>query len=61
MDSKKWYRSKTIWGGIGSIATGIWLVYTKEVPAGIAAITTGLIAVNGRIKATKTIIKHKHI
>jgi len=56
MDSKKWYKSETIWGGIGSIATGIWLVYTKEVPAGIAAITTGLITVNGRKKASKKII-----
>lgn len=55
MDSKKWYKSSTIWGGIGSIATGIWLVYTKEVPAGIAAITAGVTTMIGRKKATKKI------
>ena len=66
METKKWYASRTIWGGliaVGSAATGLFGIYVDEqtqaqitdlalVGAGAVG---GLMAIFGRIKADKEI------
>jgi hypothetical protein len=37
--------TKTFWGGVAAIATGVGLVLTGNVPEGINAIVTGLLAI----------------
>jgi len=38
-------KTKTFWGGLAAIATGIGLVFTGNVPEGVNAIVTGLLAI----------------
>jgi hypothetical protein len=38
-------KTKTFWGGLAAIATGIGLTLTGNVPGGINAIVTGLLAI----------------
>lgn len=52
---KKWFFSKTIWSGIGSIGVGIFLITQGGIETGIASIVTGVGAIFGRVTATKEI------
>jgi hypothetical protein len=38
-------KTKTFWGGIAAIVTGVGLIYTGNVPEGINAVATGLLAI----------------
>ena len=38
-------KTKTFWGGIAALATGVGLIVVGEVPAGINAIITGIVAI----------------
>ncbi|HNY27853.1 MAG TPA: hypothetical protein PLA90_11700 [Candidatus Sumerlaeota bacterium] len=38
-------KTKTFWGGLAAIATGIGLIATGDTPQGVNAIVTGLIAI----------------
>jgi len=51
MEKKKFWLSKTFWSGIGTIATGVYLVVQGNVPEGIATIITGVGAIAGRTVA----------
>ena len=42
---KKLYRTKTFWGGLAAIVTGAGLIATGNIPQGVNAIVTGLLAV----------------
>ena len=39
------FKTKTFWGGLAAIATGAGLIATGNVPQGINAIVSGLLAV----------------
>lgn len=51
--TKRFYKSTTFWSGLATIATGIYLIVTGNIPEGILTIGTGLGAIAGRAKATK--------
>lgn len=38
-------KTKTFWGGIASVCTGIGLIVMGDVPSGANAIATGLLAI----------------
>lgn len=38
-------RSKTVWGGVVAVVTGVGLLIAGEIPNGINAIYTGLLAI----------------
>jgi hypothetical protein len=38
-------KTKTFWGGIAAIATGIGLIATGDIPQGVNAVVNGLIAI----------------
>jgi len=38
-------KTKTFWGGIAAIVTGVGLIVAGDVPSGINAIITGVVAV----------------
>ncbi len=38
-------KTKTFWGGLAAIATGIGLIATGDMPQGVNAIVNGLIAI----------------
>ncbi|MBN1867721.1 hypothetical protein JW916_10550 [Candidatus Sumerlaeota bacterium] len=42
---KDLFKTKTFWGGIGAVATGIGLILAGSVPEGVNAIATGLLAI----------------
>ena len=46
--------TKTFWGGVASIATGVGLIVTGEVVEGLQLIGTGIIAIFLRDAVTKT-------
>ena len=65
-ESKAWYASKTVWGGIVAVGAGVAGVFGFTVaPAdqeqivlaatGIAGIIGGLISIWGRVKASKSV------
>lgn len=54
---KKWFLSKTILAGIGTIITGIISIATGDMATGSAAIVTGIVTIFGRVTATKEIQK----
>lgn len=56
---KRWWTSKTILSGIGTIIVGIISVATGDVATGISAIVTGAGAIFGRSVATQEIEKPK--
>lgn len=45
MSAKTLAKSKTFWGGLAAIATGVGLVVTGQIPEGVNAIVTGILAV----------------
>lgn len=45
---KETFKSKTFWGGIASVASGVGLIVTGEIPEGINLIGIGIIAIFGR-------------
>lgn len=49
---KSYWRSKTVWSGLGSIGVGIFMIVTGNIPEGILAIASGGGAIFGRAKAT---------
>ena len=51
--TKRFYKSTTFWSGLATIATGIYLIVTGNIPEGILTIGTGLGAIAGRSRATK--------
>lgn len=53
---KRLWKTKTFWGGIASIATGIGLVWAGDIPQGVTAIMFGIQSIFIRdaiAKATK--------
>ena len=56
---KRWFRSRTIWAGIGSVGVGIFTILKGDAVNGILTITTGLGAIFGRATATKEITTKK--
>jgi hypothetical protein len=42
---KKLVQTKTFWGGLATVLTGVGLVVAGDVPQGINAIATGLLAI----------------
>ncbi len=42
---KDLWKTKTFWGGLAAIATGIGLICTGDAPQGVNAIVNGLIAI----------------
>ena len=38
-------KTKTFWGGLAAIATGVGLILTGDVPQGINAVVTGVLAI----------------
>jgi hypothetical protein len=38
-------KTKTFWGGLAAIATGVGLIATGDTPQGVNAIVNGLIAI----------------
>ena len=64
MKAKPWWQSKTVYGGIGGVMTGLFGVYywltgpekdTETLSASISAIVFGALAIYGRFKATTTV------
>lgn len=54
---KELLKTKTFWGGIAAIATGAGLVVAGNIPEGLNAIVTGLIAIfmrDGVLKTTRS-------
>ncbi len=39
------FKTKTFWGGLAAVLTGVGLVVAGDVPQGINAIATGLLAI----------------
>ena len=67
-DNKSWWASKTVWGGVIALLAGILGLFgyqllpddqTALVDGGVslAALVGGLIAIWGRVKASKTVGK----
>lgn len=65
-ESKSWYASKAVWGGIVAVGAGVAGVFGYTMtPAdqeqivlavtGIAGIVGGLVSIWGRMKATKAV------
>ena len=42
---KDMIRSKTFWGGIAAVATGVGLVISGNIPEGLNTIASGLLAI----------------
>jgi hypothetical protein len=58
MKTKSIFKSKIVWGGVASIAMGIYLIYTHHVNEGITSITTGLWVIFSRLNSnTKLTLK----
>ncbi|NQU43918.1 hypothetical protein HQ520_11585 [bacterium] len=38
-------KTKTFWGGLAAIATGVGLIISGDVPQGLNALVTGLLAI----------------
>ncbi len=57
MDSKKWWQSKAIWGGIGAAVGAIGDMFVKggPTPENLMALAGAVIAVYGRLVATTAI------
>lgn len=52
MKEKLW-RTKTFWGGIAAIATGVGLALTGDIPEGLNSILLGFGLIFGRHALTK--------
>jgi len=39
------FKTKTFWGGLAAIATGVGLILTGDVPTGIQTIAGGVLAI----------------
>lgn len=58
MKSKHVLKSKIFWGGVASVATGIYLVASGNTVEGITTITTGLWVIFSRFNSnTKLTLK----
>lgn len=64
MDSKPWYTSQAIWGGIAAVGAGLGAAYASYRAGDIAGASAGLMAafggaqaIIGRFKATSFIGK----
>jgi uncharacterized membrane protein YraQ (UPF0718 family) len=70
MQTKKWYQSKTIWGGIIAIIAAVLSLFGKQIDAetqdfltnqaveiatAVATMIAGVMAIYGRFKADKKI------
>lgn len=67
-DNKAWWQSKTVWGGLIALAAGILAAFgftlspedqntLVNIVVGITGAVGGLIAVVGRVKASKKVGK----
>lgn len=70
METKKWYQSKAVWGGIIAVASGVLGIFGKqidpatqeflsqsavEIATTITTIVGGILAIYGRMRANKVI------
>jgi hypothetical protein len=57
VDSKKWWQSKAVWGGIVTIVSAIGDMVTKGQPTAdnLMTLAGGILAVYGRVMATTAI------
>lgn len=70
METKKWWQSRAVWGGIIAVISGVIGVFGKQIPAetqeflseqavniatAIGTVFGGVLAVYGRIRADKLI------
>lgn len=51
---QKLWNTKTFWGGIAAIVTGAGLIFTGDIPQGINAIVSGVLAIFVRDGILKT-------
>lgn len=67
-DNKRWWQSKTVWGGGVAMASGIVGLFgynvvgadqaqIVEIGSGISVIAASILAIFGRLKASKTVGK----
>lgn len=62
-DNKKWYQSKGVWGGLAAVVAGVGAAFGLDLDAGqltevmlaLGAAVGGIIAIIGRMKASKKI------
>ena len=47
-EKKKLWKTKTFWGGLATILTGVGLIMAGEIPSGVEMIGFGVIAICGR-------------
>ena len=41
----KIWKTKTFWGGVAAIATGVGIIVSGDIPTGISTIATGVVAI----------------